>query len=41
MSNFGEQDLKWVISAQKWQEVEIIYLRKELRYVQKYNIFEI
>ncbi len=41
MSNLGEQDLKWVISAQKWQKVEIIYLRKELRYVQKYNIFEI
>lgn len=40
MSNFGEQDLKWDIPAQKWQKVEIIYLRKELRCVQKYNIFE-
>ena len=26
--------------SKKWQKVEIIYLRKELRYVQMYNIFE-
>ena len=37
----GEQDSKWVVfCSKKWQKVEIIYLRKELRYVQKYNIFE-